>query len=142
MLADPDYIVSTWTRYFLKIHSAESDWRIFAKLKKFSYILPHSSQIPSRNSGLKSRCQTTSYSLSFGSYILAASLCVAMAITEAEDMSISNHLGTLRKDGRLHKVLLQDGQDGLSCECKSICSIFNGPFSVDIMLFAFFFHMQ
>lgn len=56
-------------------------------------------------------------------------------------MPISSHLGTLQKDGRLHKELLQDGQDGLSCECKSIFSIFNGPFSVVVMLFTFF-HMQ
>lgn len=55
-------------------------------------------------------------------------------------MSISNHLGTLQKDGRLHKELWQDGQDGLSCGCKSIFSTFNGPFSVDVMLFTFFLY--
>lgn len=67
---------------------------------------------------------------------MAVSLGVAMAIMEAEGMPISNHLRTLQKDGRLHKELLQDGQDGLSCESKSIFSIFNGP-SV-VMLFTFF----
>lgn len=81
-----------------------------------------------------------SHSLSFGSYILAVSLGVTMAIMEAEGMPISNYLGTLQKDGMLHKELLQGGQDGLSSECKSIFSIFNGPFSVDVILF--FFHMQ
>lgn len=139
MLAGPDYIVSTWTRYLLKKHSSESDWRIFGNLKKFNYVLPQGSQISSRNSGLKSRCQTVSHSLSFGSYILAVSLGVATAIMEAEGMPISNHLGTLHKDGRLQKQLLQNGQYGLSCECESIFSILNGPFSVDVMLLTFFF---
>ena len=139
MLADPDYIISTWTRYFLKIHSAARDWRIFANLKEFNDVLPQSSQIPYRNRGLKSRCQAVSHALSSGSYILAVSLGVAMAVMEAECMPISSHLGTLQKDGSLHKELLQDGQDGLSCECKSIFSVFNGPFSVDVMLFTFFF---
>lgn len=134
MLEDYDYIVSTWIRYSLKIHSADRDWRIFANLKKPNYALPQSYQTLYRNSDLKSRCQTVSHSLSSGSYILD----VAMAITEVEGMSISNHLGTLQKDGRLHKELWQDGQDGLSCECKNIFSIFNGPFSVDVVLFTFF----
>lgn len=69
---------------------------------------------------------------------MAVSLGVAMAIMEVEGMPIASHLGTLQKDGRLHKELLQDGQDGRSCECKSIFSIFNGPFSVVVMLFTFF----
>lgn len=54
-------------------------------------------------------------------------------------MLISNYLETLQKDFRLHKELLQDGQDGLSCESKSIFCIFNGPFSVDVTIFTLFF---
>lgn len=55
-----------------------------------------------------------------------------------EGIPIFKQVGTLQDD-RLHKELLQDGQNGLSWECKGIFSILKGPFSVDIMVFTFFF---
>lgn len=66
-------------------------------------------------------------------------LGVAIALMEAESMPVSQHLRPLEKGNRVHKKLLQDSQDGLSSECKSIVIIFNGPFSVDVMVFKFFF---
>lgn len=53
-------------------------------------------------------------------------------------MPISSHLGTLQKDGRLHKELLQDGQDGLSWNVRVFLAFLMDHFLLLLCYLLFF----